>query len=47
MKFLRGDYLDKKRLGQISTAGVDQRNNLYHSEYINSISSVEKLIKDV
>jgi hypothetical protein len=35
MKFLKGDYLEKKRLGQISTTGI------------NSISSVEKLIEDV
>jgi hypothetical protein len=44
---LHGDYLEKKRLGQISINGVNQKNSLYQSEYINSISSVEKLIEDV
>jgi hypothetical protein len=47
MKFLHGDYLEKKRLGQISTTDIDQKNSLYQSEYINSNSSVENLIKDV
>jgi hypothetical protein len=47
MKFLKGEYLEKKRLGQISSTGIYQRNNLYQSQYINSISNVERLIEDV
>jgi hypothetical protein len=47
MNFLRGDYLEKKRLRQVNTTCITQRNNLYQSEYINSISSVEKLFEDV
>jgi hypothetical protein len=47
MKFMRGDYLEKKRFGQISATGVNQKNSLYQSEYINSISSIERLIEDV
>jgi hypothetical protein len=33
-KFFRGYYLEKKRLGQISTTGVNQKNSLYQSDYI-------------
>jgi hypothetical protein len=44
---LRGDYLEEKRLEQIITTGVNQKNSLYQSEYINSINNLERLIEDI